>query len=173
MEYFDILHMIGNTPVLRLAKISALPIFAKAEYLNPGGSAKDRVAKFMISQAEKGGPLAPAGESLTGSVNRARELAGQIEGAHILGQFENPDNPEIYYRSTGVELWQQLDGQVDAFVAGIGSGGSLGGIGRFLKEQNPAIEVVAVEPANAAAWGPANGWQPCFRTGLKGISVPA
>ncbi len=205
MEYFDILNVIGNTPVLRLAKISPLPIFAKAEYLNPGGSVKDRVAKYMIAQAEKRGQLVsgstiieatsgntgiavafvgvnrgyrviivmpedmseerkkiikalgaelvltPSSESLTGSVNKAREMAAQIPGSYILGQFENPDNPEIHYLSTGPELWKQLDGMVDAFIAGVGSGGSLGGVGRFLKEQNPDIEVIAVEPTNSAA----------------------
>jgi len=205
MEYFDILNVIGNTPVLRLAKISSIPIFAKAEYLNPGGSVKDRVAKYMISQAEKHGflksgstiieatsgntgiavafvgvhrgyrviivmpedmseerkkiikalgaelILTPAKESLTGSVAKVKELAVGIENSYILGQFENPDNPEIHYRSTGSELWKQLEGNVDVFVAGVGSGGTLGGVGRFLKEQNPKVTVVAVEPENSAA----------------------
>ncbi len=205
MEYFDILNVIGNTPVLRLAKISSIPIFAKAEYLNPGGSVKDRVAKYMISQAEKRGllkpgstiieatsgntgiavafvgvhrgyrviivmpedmseerkkiikalgaelVLTPAKESLTGSVSKVKELAAGIDNSHILGQFENPDNPEIHYRTTGAELWKQLEGNVDVFVAGVGSGGTLGGVGRFLKEQNPKVIVVAVEPENSAA----------------------
>ena len=205
MEYFDILNVIGNTPVLRLAKISSIPIFAKAEYLNPGGSVKDRVAKYMISQAEKRGflrsgstiieatsgntgiavafvgvhrgyrviivmpedmseerkkiikalgaelVLTPAKESLTGSVSKVKELAAGIENSHILGQFENPDNPEIHYRTTGAELWKQLEGNVDVFVAGVGSGGTLGGVGRFLKEQNSKVTVVAVEPENSAA----------------------
>ena len=205
MEYSDILNVIGNTPVLRLAKISANPIYAKAEYLNPGGSVKDRVAKYMIMQAEKKGLLVegstileatsgntgiavalvgvhrgyrvvivmpedmseerkkiikalgaeliltPTEESLTGSMNKLQELAAQIPNSHILGQFENPDNPEIHYRSTATELWKQLDGNIDAFVAGVGSGGTLGGVGRFLKEQNPEIKIVAVEPENSAA----------------------
>ncbi len=205
MEYFDILNVIGNTPVLRLAKISEIPIFAKAEYLNPGGSVKDRVAKYMISQAEKRGflqpgstiveatsgntgiavafvgvhrgyrviivmpedmseerkkiikalgaelVLTPSSESLTGSVAKVKEIAASIENSHILGQFENPDNPEIHYRTTGSELWKQLEGNVDVFVAGVGSGGSLGGVGRFLKEQNPDVKIVAVEPENSAA----------------------
>jgi cysteine synthase A len=205
MEYFDILNVIGNTPVLRLAKISAIPIFAKAEYLNPGGSVKDRVAKYMISRAEKRGllkpgstiveatsgntgiavafvgvhrgyrviivmpedmseerrkiikalgaelVLTPSQESLTGSVAKVKEIAASIENSHILGQFENPDNPEVHYRTTGSELWKQLEGNVDIFVAGVGSGGSLGGVGRFLKEQNPEVKIVAVEPENSAA----------------------
>ncbi len=205
MEYFDILNVIGNTPVLRLAKISSIPIFAKAEYLNPGGSVKDRVAKYMISQAEKRGllkpgstiieatsgntgiavafvgvhrgyrviivmpedmseerkkiikalgaelVLTPAKESLMGSVSKVKELAAGIDNSHILGQFENPDNPEIHYRTTGAELWKQLEGNVDVFVAGVGSGGTLGGVGRFLKEQNSKVIVVAVEPENSAA----------------------
>ncbi|HDS15394.1 MAG TPA: cysteine synthase A [Proteobacteria bacterium] len=205
MEYFDILSVIGNTPVLRLVKISPLPIFAKAEYLNPGGSVKDRVAKHMVSQAEKRGQLkpgstiieatsgntgiavafvgvhrgyrviivmpedmseerkkiikalgaelvlTPARESLTGAVKKGKELAATIKNSYILGQFENPDNPEIHYLTTGAELWQQLEGNVDAFVAGVGSGGTLGGVGRFLKEQKAGIRVVAVEPENSAA----------------------
>ena len=156
MEYFDILNVIGNTPVLRLAKISSFPIYAKAEYLNPGGSVKDRVAKYMIAQAEKRGQLVPgstiieatsgntgiavafvgvnrgyrviivmpedmseerkkiikalgaelvltpAQESLTGSVNKVKEMAAQIPGSHIFGQFENPDNPEIHNLLTGM-----------------------------------------------------------------------
>jgi len=157
MEYFDILNVIGNTPVLRLAKISSLPLFAKAEYLNPGGSVKDRVAKYMITQAEKKGLLSPgatiieatsgntgiavafvgvslgyrviivmpedmseerkkiikalgaelvltpSNESLTGSVEKVKQLAALIPDSHILGQFENPDNPEIHYLTTGNE----------------------------------------------------------------------
>ena len=205
MEYFDILSVIGNTPVLRLARISKVPVFAKAEYLNPGGSVKDRVAKYMITRAEKKGLLQPGStiieatsgntgiavafvgvhrgyrviivmpedmseerkkiikalgaeliltpkeESLTGSVSKARELRDEIENSHILGQFENPDNPEIHYRATAFELWKQLEGNVDVFVAGVGSGGTLGGVGRFLKEQDKNIRVVAVEPENSAA----------------------
>lgn len=205
MEYFDILNVIGNTPVLRLAKISEIPIFAKAEYLNPGGSVKDRVAKFMVTQAEKRGllkpgstiveatsgntgiavafvgvhrgyrviivmpedmseerkkiikalgaelVLTPSQESLTGAVAKVKEIAAGIDGAHILGQFDNPDNPEIHYRTTGSELWKQLEGNIDVFVAGVGSGGSLGGVGRLLKEQNPEVKIVAVEPENSAA----------------------
>lgn len=205
MEYFDILNVIGNTPVLRLAKISSLPLFAKAEYLNPGGSVKDRVAKYMITQAEKKGLLSPgatiieatsgntgiavafvgvslgyrviivmpedmseerkkiikalgaelvltpSNESLTGSVEKVKQLAALIPDSHILGQFENPDNPEIHYLTTGNELWNQLDGNIDAFVAGVGSGGTIGGVGRYLKEQNPDVKIIAVEPENSAA----------------------
>ena len=205
MEFYDILNVIGNTPILRLRKISPIPIFAKGEYLNPGGSVKDRVAKYMITMAEKRGDLkpdsviveatsgntgiavafvgthrayrviivmpedmseerkkiiralgaelvlTPSADSLTGSVKKARELAVEIPNAYIIGQFENPDNPRVHYLTTGVEIWKQLEGNVDAFVAGVGSGGTLGGAGKFLKEQNPRIKIVAVEPENSAA----------------------
>ncbi|MBN2331934.1 MAG: cysteine synthase A [Deltaproteobacteria bacterium] len=205
MEFYDILNVIGNTPILRLAKVSSIPIFAKAEYLNPGGSVKDRVAKYMITQAEKRGDLQPGSviieatsgntgiavafvgihrgyrviivmpedmseerkkiiralgaelvltpsqESLTGSVNKVKELAAGIPNAYVVGQFENPDNPEVHYLTTGAELWKQLEGNVDAFVAGVGSGGTLGGAGKFLKEQNSLVKIVAVEPENSAA----------------------
>ncbi|NPA24632.1 MAG: pyridoxal-phosphate dependent enzyme, partial [Deltaproteobacteria bacterium] len=95
--------------------------------------------------------LTPKEESLTGSVNKVKELHAEIENSYILGQFENPDNPEIHYRATATELWKQLEGNVDVFVAGVGSGGTLGGVGRFLKEQDENIRVVAVEPENSAA----------------------
>ncbi|MBW1644738.1 MAG: cysteine synthase A [Deltaproteobacteria bacterium] len=205
MEFYDILSVIGNTPILRLAKIAPIPIFAKGEYLNPCGSVKDRVAKYMITMAEKRGDLrpgsvileatsgntgiavafvgvhrgyrviivmpedmseerkkiiralgaelvlTPAAESLTGSVKKLKELAAEIPNSYIVGQFENPDNPMIHFLTTGAEIWQQLEGNVDAFVAGVGSGGTLGGAGKFLKEQNPQIRIVAVEPENSAA----------------------
>ncbi|MEN6403958.1 MAG: pyridoxal-phosphate dependent enzyme, partial [Armatimonadia bacterium] len=85
-----------------------------------------------------------------GSVDRAAELAAQ-PGYFMPQQFENPNNPACHYLSTAQEIWEQMEGQVDAFVAGIGSGGTLGGVGKFLKEKNPNCKVVAVEPANAAA----------------------
>jgi cysteine synthase A len=95
--------------------------------------------------------LTPSQESLTGAVEKAEQLAAEIEGGHIIGQFVSPDNPEIHYLTTAPEIWGQMAGCVDAFVAGIGSGGSLGGVARYLKEQNPDILAIAVEPKNSAA----------------------
>jgi cysteine synthase A len=201
----SILEAIGNTPVVSISCSGPCEIWGKAEYLNPGGSIKDRVALRMIEQAEKRGDLRPGativepssgntgiamalvgvqrgyrviivmpedmseerkkiisafgGEleltpqraNIEGACNRARELVQQIDGALSLQQFENPDNPEVHYDTTGPELWRDLDGHVDAFVAGIGSGGTFAGVGRFLREQNPDVYLAAVEPANSAA----------------------
>ena len=205
MARTTILDSIGNTPLFELTRFDSSSVYAKAEYMNPGGSVKDRVAKYMIKQAEERGDigegsvlieassgntgigvafvgkilgygviivmpedmseerrkliqalgaevvLTSAEESLKGCVNKAQELAATIERSHIVGQFVSPDNPEIHYLTTAREIWSQMEGRVDAFVAGVGSGGSLGGVVRFLKERNPDILGVAVEPKNSAA----------------------
>ena len=200
-----ILDEIGNTPLLKLRNITSYCILAKSEFLNPGGSIKDRVAKHLIEEAEKEGKLTkdsiiveptsgntgigmvligaqkgyrviivmpedmseerkkiikafggeliltPAEESLQGSVEKVEEMAKEDPRIYVPQQFENPRNPEIHYLTTGPEIWSQTKGQVDALVAGVGSGGTLGGIGKFLKEKNPHIKVIAVEPINSAA----------------------
>jgi len=205
MNPVNILDMIGNTPLFKLCRVNSAPVYAKGEFLNPGGSVKDRVAKYMIEQAQNRGELhsdsvlieatsgntgigvafvgkqlgyrviivmpedmsderkkliralgaevvlTPSQESLKGAVEKAEQLAAEIEGGHIIGQFVSPDNPEIHYLTTAPEIWRQMAGCVDAFVAGIGSGGSLGGVARYLKEQNPDILAIAVEPKNSAA----------------------
>ncbi|MFH1731188.1 MAG: cysteine synthase A [Planctomycetota bacterium] len=206
MEYYtNILNAIGNTPLLELTRISDGTVFAKAEYLNPGGSIKDRVAKYLLDQAEKTGRLrpgmtvaeatsgntgigvtlvgvhkgyrvvivmpedmseerkkiiralgaelilSPADKSIPGAVDRVNDMAAADPNIFIVGQFENPDNPEAHYLTTGPEVWRQMEGDVAAFVAGVGSGGTIGGAGKFLKERNPEVRLVAVEPANAAA----------------------
>jgi len=204
-RWTTILETIGNTPLLKLDRIADFPVYAKAEYLNPGGSIKDRVARHMIDQAEKRGDLkpgmmiaeatsgntgigvtfvgvrkgyrviivmpdnmseerrkiirafggelicTPADESLNGCLKKLEELKREIPDFFIPGQFVNPDNPEIHYLTTAEEIWDQMEGRVDAFVAGVGSGGTLAGVGRFLKEKNPTVKIVAVEPANASA----------------------
>lgn len=201
----NILDIIGNTPMLSLKKLTGLNIFAKAEYLNPGGSIKDRVAKYMIEQAESRGLLKPgmtimeptsgntgigialagvqkgyrvvivmpenmsderkkiikalgaeliltdANESIAGSVAEVERRKKDDPDIFIPQQFENPDNPEIHYLTTAAEIWEQLDGKVDIFVSGLGSGGTLGGAGRFIKEKNPDAKVIAVEPKNVSA----------------------
>jgi cysteine synthase A len=180
-------------------------IYAKAEFLNPAGSVKDRVAKHIIEQSELSGALkpgativeatsgntgiavafvgrlkgykviicmpsdmseerkkiiralgaelieTPAEASITGSVEKAEEIRAGIPGSFLLGQFVNPLNPEIHYLTTAAEIWQQMDGNVDAFAAGIGSGGTLSGVGKFLKEKNPNIKIAAVEPKDRSA----------------------
>lgn len=202
----SILETVGGVPLVRLHKLSSGNVFAKAEFLNPGGSIKDRVAKYIIEAAEEEGTLkagmtiveatsgntgigltlvgvqkgyrvvcvmpenvseerkkiiqafggqtifTPAGESLTGCLNRLREMTEAEPGRYfVANQFSNPHNPEIHYRQTAVELWEDLDGAIDMFVAGVGSGGTLQGIGTFLKERNPEVKIVAVEPKNSAA----------------------
>lgn len=201
----DILCLVGNTPMLHFCNISGGCIYAKAEFLNPAGSVKDRVAKHIIEQAEARGDLkpgctiveatsgntgiavafvgrlkgykvticmpsdmseerkkiiralgaelieTPAEESIAGAVAKAEDVRRETPCAFLMGQFVNPLNPEIHYLTTAAELWDQMHGQVDAFVAGVGSGGTLGGVGRFLKEKDPKIRIAAVEPKNSAA----------------------
>jgi len=200
-----VLDLIGNTPIMSLKKMTGLNIYAKAEFLNPGGSIKDRVAQFMIGEAERLGKLkpgmtimeptsgntgiglalvgvqkgyrvvivmpenmseerkkiiaalgaelvlTPAEKNIAGAVEEAEKRAKADSSIFVPQQFENPDNPEIHYRTTAREIWDQLDGKVDMFISGLGSGGTLCGVGRFLKEKNPDILVVAVEPKNISA----------------------
>ena len=90
--------------------------------------------------------LTPGKEGMAGAIAKAEELAAGIPGSLIAGQFENPANPLAHYRTTGPEIWHDTDGQVDIFVAGVGTGGTVSGVGRYLKEKNPAVQIVAVEP---------------------------
>jgi len=201
----SILDIIGNTPMLGLKKLTGLNIFAKAEYLNPGGSIKDRVAKHMIEQAEARGVLKPgmtimeptsgntgigialvgvqkgyrvviampenmseerkkiilalgaeliltkSEDSIGGAVLEIEKQRAKDHNIFVPQQFENPDNPEIHYLTTAAEIWQQMEGKVDIFVSGLGSGGTLEGVGTFLKERNPQAKIIAVEPKNVSA----------------------
>jgi cysteine synthase A len=198
----NVLDLIGNTPLL---KLNTERIFAKAEFLNPGGSIKDRVALAMLEGAERSGRLKPgcliveptsgntgiglalvgrlkgyrvrivmpAGMSverkkliralgaelvltpdedgIPGAVARARQIAAADPRVFVPHQFENPDNPRIHYEETAHELWRQLRGDIACFVAGVGSGGTLQGVGMFLKEHKPDAKIVAVEPKNVSA----------------------
>lgn len=201
----NVLDLIGNTPIINMEPTTGLKIFAKAEFLNPGGSIKDRVAKHMLESAEREGKLqkgmhiieptsgntgiglalcgvqmgydvtivmpenmsterravikalgaklvlTSARHSLEGAVEEANRIAAKSDKYFIPQQFENPHNPEIHYMTTGPEIWEQLDGKVDIFVSGLGSGGTLQGTTQFLKEKNPDLTCVAVEPRNVSA----------------------
>jgi len=198
----NILDLIGNTPLIRL---KGERVYAKAEFLNPGGSIKDRVALAMIEGAERDGRLKPDSilmeptsgntgigvalvgrakgyqvrivmpegmseerkkliralgaeliltpdkEGIAGAVERVRQMAAQDPRIFVPQQFENPDNPRIHYEQTAVELWRQSSGDIACFVAGVGSGGTLQGVGKFLKEHKPGVKIVAVEPKNVSA----------------------
>lgn len=201
----NVLDLVGNTNLYSFKKSMGLNIFAKVEFLNPGGSIKDRIALNMLVQAEKKGLLKPGMtivEPTSGNTGIGLALAGIRMGyeviivmpenmseerkklIHVLGaklvltpkelsiggsvdeaerivasgdnyfmpqQFVNKDNPSAHYETTAVELYEQLDGKIDVFVSGLGSGGTLQGIGRYLKDKNPDIKVVAVEPKGVSA----------------------
>ncbi len=201
----NVLKLIGNTPLISLKDTTGLNIFAKAEFLNPGGSIKDRVALNMVEQAEKDGilkkgmtiveptsgntgiglslvgvrkgyqviivmpenmseerkkiiralgaelVLTPKELSIGGAVAKAEEIVNSSPDYYMPQQFKNPANPAIHYGTTGKELYSQLNGNIDIFVSGLGSAGTLQGIGSYLKAQNPNIKIVAVEPKNVSA----------------------
>ncbi|MBS1196971.1 MAG: cysteine synthase [Proteobacteria bacterium] len=202
MHTDNVLDLIGQTPLVRLGNEN---IYCKAEFLNPGGSVKDRVALAMLEGARRDGRLHPDSiiveptsgntgigialvgrlmgyrvrivmpegmseerkkiirafgaelvltpdkEGIAGAVQRAREIAAADPHVYVPQQFENPDNPRVHYEQTAQELWRQITGNIACFVAGIGSGGTLQGVGKFLREHKPDVHLAAVEPKNVAA----------------------
>jgi len=202
----NILELIGNTPLVKLTKVTAgikATILAKLEFMNPGGSVKDRIAVYMIEKAIKNGLLKPGGtiiESTSGNTGIglamyaavkgfkaiftipdkmsqekinllkafgaevivcptnvppdspesyyevAKKLAKETPNSYFVNQYHNEDNVEAHYMTTGPEIWTQTSGRIDYLVAGAGTGGTISGVGKFLKEKNPNVKVIAVDP---------------------------
>jgi cystathionine beta-synthase len=209
----SVLDLIGNTPLVKLDRTTDGAkglVLAKVEYLNPGGSVKDRIATRMIDAAEASGELKPGGtivEPTSGNTgvglamvaqqrgyrcvfvcpdkvsedkqnvlraygaevvvcptavapehpdsyyNVSDRLVREIEGAWKPNQYANVNNPRSHYETTGPEIWRQTDGKITHFVAGVGTGGTISGIGRYLKEQNPAVQVIGADPSGSVYSG--------------------
>jgi cysteine synthase A len=206
----DITELVGETPMLHLRRIApagSADIYAKLEYLNPGGSVKDRAAIGMISRAERDGKLrkgstiieatagntgiglsligvnkgyrvivvvperfseekvkvmgalgaevirTPDAEGMQGAIAKAREIAAGIPNSFVALQFENPANPEFHYETTAQEIYEQMQGRIDALAIGVGTGGTFSGVARFLKQKNPKILTVAVETQGSVLQG--------------------
>ncbi|ODU01942.1 MAG: cystathionine beta-synthase, partial [Pseudonocardia sp. SCN 72-86] len=215
MRYVEhVSELVGNTPLVKLGQVSAgidVPVLAKVEYLNPGGSVKDRIAERMIDAAEKSGELRPGGtivEPTSGNTgvglamiaqrrgykcvfvcpdkvgedkrnvlkaygaevvvcptavepehpdsyyNVSDRLVTEIDGAWKPNQYANPANPESHYRATGPEIWEQTEGRITHFVAGIGTGGTISGTGRYLKEVSDGrVRIIGADPVGSVYSG--------------------
>ena len=209
MRYQNILEAIGHTPLVKLNRItrgSKAQVYAKCDYLNPGGSVKDRIGTTMIEDAERKGLLKPGGTIVEGTSGNTgmglalvavvkgykaiftmtdkqskekvdllkalgadvivcptavppddprsyhsvvEKLAHEIPNAYHPNQYTNPANPESHYRATGPEIWEDSEGRITHFVCGMGTGGTITGVGRYLKEKNPGIKIIGVDPAGS------------------------
>jgi cystathionine beta-synthase len=223
--YEDILDVIGNTPMVRLNRITeglACSVYAKLEFLNPMGSSKDRIAKYLIEAAEKDGRIKPGDlilENSSGNTamglalvaiqkgyrlkavvrdrcskekidqllalgvdvhkvdsslppedpdsynNLTPRLAQELPDCYFPDQHNNRENNDSHYHGTGPEIWEQMDGRIDVVLAGMGTGGTVGGVGRFLKEQDPRIKIVAVDVVGSI-------FTEYFRTRTVGTASP-
>jgi cystathionine beta-synthase len=206
MKCKNILEAMGNTPLIRLNRLTkdmAAEVYVKADYMNPGGSVKDRIGLWMIDEAERKGLLKPGGTIIEGTsgntgmglalvaVTRgykvvftindkqsrekidllkafgaevivcptavepedprsyysvAKKLAKEIPNSYYPNQYENPMNPEAHYHTTGPEIWKDTEGKITHFVCGMGTGGTISGVGKYLREQNPKIQIIGVDP---------------------------
>jgi len=211
--YDSVLETIGWTPLIRLGRVGQgvrTPVYGKAEYVNPGGSVKDRIGLDIIEAAEKRGELKPGGTIVEGTsgntgvglalaaalkgyhciftmpdkmsqekvrllkaygaevvitptavppdhpdhyIIKAKQIVEETPGAVLANQFYNQSNPESHYRTTGPEIWEQTDGRVTHFIAGAGTGGTVSGTGKFLKEMNPAVRVIGGDPVGSVYTG--------------------
>jgi cystathionine beta-synthase len=216
--YDDVLELVGWTPLVRLQRVTQgirTPLYGKCEFMNPGGSVKDRIGRAIVEAAEREGKLKPGGtivEATSGNtglalamaavakgyrciftmpdkmsqekvkllrafgaevvitptavppdhpdhyLQRAKRIAEDTPGAALADQFYNPANPEAHYRTTGPELWEQSEGSITHFVAGAGTGGTITGAARYLKERNPEVHVLGVDPRGSVL-------APFFHTG--------
>ncbi len=207
--YNNVLEVVGNTPLVRLNSMTEglkSNVYAKVEFVNPGGSVKDRIAMHIIDEAERTGAITPGGtiiEATSGNTGAGLAMVAALRGYKTIfvlpdkqseekraalrawgakvvvtptnvepddprsyyktaerlveetpnsfyaNQYHNPANPEAHYLSTGPELYEQMDGKIDVFIAGAGTGGTLSGVGKYLKEQNPDIQVVAIDPVGS------------------------
>lgn len=223
--FANVLGLIGWTPLVRLHRVCAgirTPIYGKAEFMNPGGSLKDRIGPAIVEAAERAGRLKPGGIIVEGTsgntgiglclaaaikgyrciftipdkmsqekvrllkafgaevivtptavppdhpdsyVETAKRIARETPNAILADQFYNPANPEAHYRTTGPEIWQQTDGRVTHYVSAAGTGGNITGVGRYLKEQNPAIRIIGGDPVGSILRGYAE-------TGVKAEGTP-
>ncbi|MBI2386026.1 MAG: cystathionine beta-synthase [Elusimicrobia bacterium] len=209
MRYENVLEAIGNTPLIRLNRLAKglkPKIYVKAEFMNPGGSVKDRIGVAMIDDAERKGLLKPGGTIVEGTSGNtgiglalvaalrgykliftitdkqsrekinllkalgaevivcptavepedprsyysvADKMTAEIPGAYHPNQYENPENPKVHYRTTGPEIWTDTEGEITHFVAGMGTGGTISGVAKYLKEQNPKIKIIGSDPVGS------------------------
>jgi cystathionine beta-synthase (O-acetyl-L-serine) len=215
MNYYKNVHdLIGNTPLMEITQFSlpeGVRLFAKLEFMNPGGSVKDRLGMELLECALSSGQLKPGGtvieptagntgiglalaainkginvcfvipekfsiekqelmkalgakiihtptsEGIKGAIKKTKELLNKVPNSFSPAQFSNPDNPNTYYKTLGPEIWRNLDGKVDVFVAGAGTGGTFMGTARYLKEKNPDVKTVIVEPEGSILNGGESG----------------
>jgi cystathionine beta-synthase (O-acetyl-L-serine) len=215
MKYYKNVHeLIGNTPLMEITQFSlpkGVRLFAKLEFMNPGGSVKDRLGMELLECALSSGQLKPGGtvieptagntgiglalaainkginvcfvipekfsmekqelmkalgakiihtptsEGMKGAIKKTKELLTELPNSFSPSQFSNPDNPNTYYKTMGPEIWKDLDGKVDVFVAGAGTGGTFMGTARYLKEKNPHVKTVIVEPEGSILNGGESG----------------
>ena len=223
--YDDVLELVGWTPLVRLKRVTnavRTPVYGKCEFMNPGGSVKDRIGRAIVEAAEREGTLGPGGtivEATSGNTGialamaasaagyrciftmpdkmslekvklleafgaevvitptdvhfedplhytqQAKRIAAETPGGVLADQFYNLANPQAHYETTGPELWEQSGGRITHFFAGAGTGGTISGVGRYLKERNPEVQIIGVDPVGSVL-------APYFHTGVMPEGAP-